>query len=206
MIYLIITTSINNKVGINNEIHRKNRYIDSIQQLLTFVESDPSIKPVIVENNGQRSTYLDDLHCDVLYTDNNKTDFIHKGQNELLDIKAVIHHYRIRDDDMIIKITGRYKLISHSFINRVKDNLHHYDVFIKFFNVCAKEYLYNDCVLGLFAVKCKYIKNFNYQLKTGPECEFANYIRTYIPPNKLVEVTQLDLECCFADDLRLLVV
>jgi hypothetical protein len=34
MIYIIITTSIQNKHGIQNDIHRQNRYIESIQQLL----------------------------------------------------------------------------------------------------------------------------------------------------------------------------
>jgi len=75
MIYIIITTSILNKQGVKNEDHRENRYTECIQQLLDLVENDPLIKPIIVENNGQRQTFLDDLNCDVVYTDNNKKDF-----------------------------------------------------------------------------------------------------------------------------------
>ena len=64
----------------------------------------------------------------------------------------------------------------------------------------------DDCVLGLFAIKCKYLKEFRYAFLRSPECEFADYVRKNIDKNKLIEVEQLYLECCFADDLRLLTV
>lgn len=205
MIYIIITTSINNKVGINDDIHRQNRYIESIHQLLELIKDDSEIKPIIVENNGLRQTYLNNLNCDVFYTNYNEFNFSHKGGNELLDIKEVINHYKINDDDMIIKLTGRYKLLNLNFINLVKNNIN-YDAFVKFFNVCTKQYLFDDCVLGLFSIRCKYLKYFNYSFLKSPECEFANYLRKNINQDKLMEIQQLNLECCFADDLRLLIV
>ena len=97
MIYIIITTSINN-------IHRQNRYIESINQLLRLINNDLNIKPIIVENNGARQTYLNNLNCEVYYTNNNNNNYIHKGENELLDIKEVINKYKINDDDTIIKM------------------------------------------------------------------------------------------------------
>ena len=205
MIYIIITTSIIDKHGIiEDNIHRKNRYLGSINQLLRLVNNDLSIKPIIVENNGFRQTYLDDLKCDICYTDNNNIHYNHKGQNELLDIKEVINQYKIKDDDIIIKLTGRYKLLNFNFINLVKNN--EYDAFVKFFNVCTLKYCFDDCVLGLFAIKCKYLKEFNYSFIKSPECEFAEYIREKINKDKLREVAKLDLECCFADQLRMLIV
>jgi hypothetical protein len=206
MIYIIITTSIINKEGVKNEDHRENRYTECIQQLLGLVENDPSIKPIIVENNGQRQTFLDDFECDVFYTDNNKKDFKHKGENELLDIKDVINNYNIQDDDVIIKLTGRYKLLTMNFLESVKIHNDNIDAFIKFFNVCTKEYMFDDCVLGLFAIRCKYLKNFTYHFLRSPECEFADYVRKVVNNKNLIEIEQLDLECCFADDLRILIV
>jgi hypothetical protein len=205
MIYIIITTSINNKVGVQNTIHRQNRYIESIQQLLKLIDNDKTIKVIIVENNGFRKTFLDDLNCDICYTNNNNLHLRHKGENELLDIKHVINQYKIQDDDVIIKLTGRYKLLNLNFINLVKAN-NNLDAFVKFFNVCTKRYEFDDCVLGLFAIKCKYLKDFKYNLLRSPECEFADYIRKNINKEKLIEVEQLYLECCFADDLRMLIV
>ena len=207
MIYIIVTTSILNKAGAQNPIHRQQRYMESIQKLLRLIEKSKDITPIVVENNGQRQTYLDDLSCEVCYTNNNTLRTFHKGENELFDIKEVIHRYNIQADDCIIKLTGRYKLLNANFIDLVKKNMTNYDAFVKFFNVCTKEYVSNDCVLGLFATKAKYVKAFNYSLNiNSPECEFASYIRQHIEQSKIMEITHLDLECCFADDLRILVV
>lgn len=204
MIYIIITTSINNKIGINDYEHRKERYMKSIKSLLTLItENDLFIKPIIVENNGLRTTYLDELNCDVVYTNNNTLNVNNKGITELLDIQYVIQQYQIQDDDIVIKITGRYKLLDFSFLELVINN-NEYDVFLKFFNVCELKYMYNDCVLGLFAIKCKYLKT--YTCITSPEYEFAKYVRTTIQHDKIMEVDTLNLECCFADDLRVLYV
>ena len=96
-------------------------------------------------------------------------------------------------------------MLNLNFINLVKTN-NEIDAFVKFFNVCTKKYVFDDSVLGLFAIKCKYLKEFKYNFLKSPECEFADYIRKNIDENKLIEVHQLDLECCFADDLRKLVI
>jgi hypothetical protein len=122
----------------------------------------------------------------------------HKGVTELLDIKDVINRYNIQDDDVVIKLTGRYKMLDLSFINLIKKYSNDYDAFIKFFNVCEKKYMFNDCVLGLFAVKCKYLKNFNYKCIKSPECEFADYIRENI--SKIAEIKLLHLEYCLAQN------
>ena len=206
MIYIIITTSIINKQGVIDDIHRQRRYMESIRQLLYLVENDICIKPIIVENNGSRATYLDDLNCEVCYTDNNKSELYHKGLNELMDIQEVIQRYAIQDDDIVIKLTGRYKLLDASFIDTVKKHRAQYHAFVKFFNVCEKAYMANDCVLGLFAIQSKYLKRFHYDCSKSPECEFAEYVRRNIPIDNLMEIKHLQLECCFADDLRLLVV
>jgi hypothetical protein len=175
---------------------------------LNLIQDDPRFKAVVVENGGKRDTYLDELPCDVLYTNNNSNKLCrHKGVTELLelfDIKAVIQEYNIQDDDMIIKLTGRYKLLSSQFLDLVLREQSNYEVFMKFFNVCTKEYLYDDCVLGLFAIRCQYLKQFQYACIRGPECEFASFVRKTIDPSKIKELTDLSMECCFAYDLGIL--
>jgi hypothetical protein len=202
MIYLIITASIINKNGLDDAEHRKTRYIESIKAALSFIKDDDTIKPIIIENNGYRQTYLDGLGCEVAYSNNNALNLQHKGVNEMIDIHQLIAHYNIQDDDMIIKLTGRYKLLNNNFINCIKKNVNKYDAFVKFFNVCTLEYLYNDCVLGMFAIKCKYLKQFVYKCDESPEIEFADYVRNFT----VMEVDDLGLECCFADDHRMLCV
>jgi hypothetical protein len=203
MIYLIITSSINNKAGVIDYEHRKNTYINAITKTLSILPSE--IKPIIVENNGTRETYLDSLPCDIHYTSNNSESCTHKGVNELLDIKSVIEHYKIQDDDMIIKLTGRYTVLDDSFFKRILENSEK-DAFVKFFNVCTMMFLTNDCVLGLFAIRCKFLKNFAYSTNyaNSPEVEFATYVKEVTSSEKRIDIQSLGVRCCFADNLRIL--
>ena len=91
MHYLIITTCINNKFGIKNTEIRKQEYLTAITETLTHLPAE--ITPIIVENNGQRKTYLDDFYHNqklvpVVYTTNNSRSLGNKGMIELLDIKV----------------------------------------------------------------------------------------------------------------------
>ena len=199
MIYLIITASINNKHGVVNELHRKKTYIEAITRTLALIKG-MDIKPIIVENNGFRNTYLDDLGCDVMYTNNNTLQTPHKGVNELQDIKDVIEKYRIQDNDMIIKLTGRYMPLKDTFFKRVIES--HVDTLVKFYNVCAQQFMSEDCVLGLFAIRSRYLRDFKYQCKASPEVDFAIFVKS--SGCSLEEIQALDLRCCFADNLRIL--
>jgi len=214
MIYLIITTSIIDKAYNKSGQQRNKTYMEAIRQTLQLLPSD--IQPIIVENNNNTESFLDNFtHFEkkvpVHYTNNNEIKYDHKGKNELLDIKSVIETYNIQEDDMIIKITGRYYPLNDDFFYKVIDETEMYDVFIKFYNVCTFKYVENDCVLGLYAMKCKYVKNFYYEEyddsineRKSPEVQFATYIREKIEKERICEVDCLFLRCCFAEYLRML--
>lgn len=200
MIYLIITSSIANKHGIHDAVHRERTYREAITQTLSVLPE--GIKPIIVENNGQRRTFLDDFGVDVFYTDNNDFRSRHKGVNELMDIKAVIRHFGIRDDDMVIKVTGRYKVMSPSFFRTIMDDQDGYDAFLKFFNVCTLKFMpREDCILGLLAMRAKLFNALEYRRGISAEREVAEYVSSTC---KYKEIQELDVLCCFADDHRTL--
>lgn len=209
MIYLIITTSINNRFGNKDSDERQKRYLYAITESLKYLPRQ--IKPIIVENNGKRETYLDNFyhynrqHVKVFYTDNNKQQFKNKAINELIDIKELIEKYGIEDDDIIIKLTGRYKVLSSNFFKEIIENENNYDAFIKFFNVCELKYLNNDCILGCYAIRTKFLKLFNHftiDNYKSAEIAFAKYIR--FSGARIKEIEQLDIECSFSEDLRIL--
>lgn len=208
MIYLIITTSIYNKYGLqeNREENRKKRYIEAITESLKHFP----VRTIIVENNGKRETFLDTFvsnKVSVLYTNNNIHDFKNKGINEMLDIKEVIRYYDIDDNDIIIKLTGRYKVISPLFLNKIIEDEQNYDAFVKFFGVSTLKYEKYDCILGYYAMRAKYLKLFNYLSIANyqsAEIAFAKYIR--LCGCRLKEIEKLDLECLFSDNLKLLIV
>ena len=203
MIYLIITTCLNNKYGKKDLEHRKRTYIRSISKALEFCKQ-LHIKPIIVENNGLRETYLNQFarQCDVVYTENNSVITKDKAQNELLDIKEIIKKYNIQDDDKIIKLTGRYTLLNADFFNLVCTT--NFDAYVKFFNICLMKYCINDCALGLYAIKAKFLKGFNYEFKLSPEMEFATYLRRNV--KNISEIKHLMLVYCLAENFRQLVV
>jgi hypothetical protein len=209
MIYLIITTSINNRFGTQDANERKDRYIYAIGETLKNLPHE--IKPIIVENNGKRETYLDNFyhhhnqHVKVFYTENNRQQFKSKGANELMDIKEVIEKYGIEDDDIVIKLTGRYRAFSPKIFREVIENENKFDAFVKFFGTCSLKFEQYDCILGCYAMRAKYIKLFNeYSIDNykSAEIAFARYVR--FCGARLKEMEQLDIECSFSEDLRIL--
>ena len=209
MIYIIITTSRHNWTGVKNYEIRKQRYIKAIGDTLEIVHSlglRHLVKPIIVENNGDNNTYMNGFLCDVVYTNNNTIKCCHKGVNELMDIKQVMSKYNVGDEDIVIKLTGRYRLLNDAFLKSVIAGMETYDAFLKFYNVCTFKFVETDCVLGLFALRAKYLKSFQYSDFTrSAEVEFALYVKNVVLKEKIVEVQDLGLECCFADDLQILV-
>jgi hypothetical protein len=210
MIYLIITASINNRYGIINNDERKARYIYSISETLKILPD--SIIPIIVENNGSRATYLDNfIHNNklvkVVYTNNNSLQFKSKGVNEMLDILDVIKHVGMNDTDMVIKLTGRYRVLTPSFFEEVNSYKDAYDTFVKFYDPCSLKYETYSCILGYYAMRVKYLRMFMIGMMDNcksAENAFAKYVR--FSGTKIKEIDSLSLECCFADDSRLLIV
>jgi hypothetical protein len=210
MIYLIITTSINNKFGSTINTQRIKQYIDAINNTLKHLPE--IIIPLIVENNGKRETFLDNFtHCGkpvhVIYTNNNQVRSKSKGVNEFLDVKEVIEQLGIKFDDIIIKLTGRYRVLSPRFFEEIIENQLSYDAFIKFFGTCSLKYEKYDCILGMYAIRAMFLKLFNpitIDNYDSAEIGFARYAR--FCGAKVKELENIDLECCFSDDGRILIV
>jgi len=205
MIYLIITTCINNRFGIQNYDIRKKEYLHAISTSISYFPVE--INPIIVENSSASPTYLDNFkhngeNIPVLYTGNNDQNINNKGVIELFDIKDVIQHFSIKDDDIIIKLTGRYILKSPLFLNEV---IKHPEIsaFIKFFNVDTNEFNPSCSVLGLYAVHAsllRYWSHLTMNYYSSAEIAFANHVRLHT--QNIREMKFLDLECIFADNYR----
>ena len=156
-IYIIVTTSIIDP----NDSLRKQQYIDGIQSLHSHIDRLPSAKVIIVENNGKRETYLDELGFDIFYTDNNSLP-VEKGVKEIQDILDCIDTYNIRPDDFIVKMTGRYRLAEYSdffqSVSRLNDEVH---CIIKYANINERSKHVvdkSDCITGLIGMRAKYIQ------------------------------------------------
>lgn len=165
MIYLLITTCL-----FNNDAIRKQKYITAITRVSELTKDMNNIKVIIVENNGKRNTFLDALGFEVYYTNNNSMRTNNKGFKELADIFDCIKHYKIQDNDFIVKLTGRYLLHKDSaFIQELKkvnynENINaiiKYGWWEELLNVRDK-----SCITGVIGMRCKYIK----QIKPESKC------------------------------------
>ena len=205
MIYLIITTCINNRFGAKDSNIRKKEYLHAISTSISHCPVE--ITPIIVENSTISPTYLENFqhngeYIPVLYTSNNDRNIKNKGAIELLDIKDVIQHFNIKDDDIVIKLTGRYILKSPLFLNEV---IKHSEVsaFVKFFNVDTNEFNPSYSVLGLYAVRAsllRYWSHLTMNYYPSAEVAFANHV--HLHAQNIREMQFLDLECVFADNYR----
>lgn len=200
--YLFITCCIHNKVGIQDPSRRKNEYFLAISNVLASIPKN--IIPVIIENSCDGESYLDVFNCKIIYTRNNtfQTDgkyILHKGYNETISIKKAIEILDVNDDDMIVKLTGRYLLFKDDifqFVNRCPEK----DAFLRYFNIMTYTSESIDMVQGLFALRAKYFKIFEYRNPdVGCEEEFVSNINEFIPKEKIMSLNKLWLRCYIGD-------
>lgn len=186
----IITSSINTE-------EREARYISQIQSSLSVIKDLP-FEVYLVENNGPRKTAFDNIQgVQLMYTGTNGCkSFERIGMKEFHDLLLVADKYEFDDEDIVIKLSGLYTLNGSSFLETVIRLESQYDAFVKWYDVIRNIYRYDDCCLGLYAIRYKYLKEFNYiEMSTHPSMEhiFAKYMRENILPNRIMEITNLDL-------------
>jgi hypothetical protein len=218
MIYLILTASLFTNVPSAVYENRLARYQYAIEETLSYIPE--WIQPVIVENTVASShemgklTILDGLLCHgktvpVLYTVNGKLNMRNKGVNEWLDIKELIDYYNMKDGDIIIKITGRYRLLSNWFLEHVHKTSREKDAWFRFMNVCTEKEELDDCILGCYASRVSILRYLSWSwinLFDSPEQAMAKYIRSSVSTNRLSEMKRLDIECVFSENGRVLCV
>jgi hypothetical protein len=191
MIYVILTTSL---ISFDYEI-RKKQYIYSINRILEITKNK-NYKIIIIENNGKRTTFLDDFGVDVFYTNNNSINTKNKGIKELHDILDCIKYYNIHDDDMIVKLTGRYIVDIDSEVFKVIDkNENDIDCVIKYgwFGEPSDTKL-DDCILVLIANRCRDIKKIKMpEEDIALEWNWAKMTTEYISANRVHKVNKLGI-------------
>ena len=194
VIRFIFTTSIIDST-------REELYYNAISESMSILSQLP-FEFYIVENNGERKTRLNDISgAKLLYTNTNSIKCSMekgaKGMKEFQDMIFVADKYEFNDEDIVIKLTGRYTLEAPpTFLESVIALEDKYDAFIKWYNICSREYVYHDCILGLYAVRYKYLKEFNFINMTrhvSMEHVFAMHIRDNVPAERIKEIQHLGL-------------
>lgn len=192
MIYAILTTSL---IEDYYDV-RKKQYQYGIKINIENLNKIPNIKIIIVENNGNIHSFLDDFNHEVIYTDNNFIETSNKGHKELMDILEVINFKNIKDDDFVIKVTGRYIIDWQSnFIDSVKELSDNTDCIIKYgsHDDRIKVSRVDDCITGLIGMRAKFIKQINRDLDDQCiEWKWARVANT-IPDDRIIILNELGI-------------
>lgn len=127
---------------------RKAEYITSLQQLHNYGYTNPYIIESHQKTNAH--SFLNDYSDTVLYTHTNDLQLRNKGVNEVRSLIKACKQWSHDDHDIIVKITGRYRLISREFLETV-ENHPTVDAFVK---LASDGQVYTGC----FAMRYKFFK------------------------------------------------
>lgn len=215
MIYLVLTASLFNRSSSMVSEDRLSRYHYALEETLRHLPHE-GVQPIIVENTStsevsplDKITYHEGKVVPVLYTTHGELQMRNKGVNEWLDIKAVMEQWKMKDTDILVKLTGRYRLLSPCFMEYIQRTADTKDAWFRFMNVCTGKDDPEDCVLGCYAAKVSVLRYLSWSwvnLFDSPEHAMAKHIRSSVSANRLVEMDYLGVECVFSENGRVLCV
>lgn len=133
-------------------------------------------EPWIIEATNTSSSLFDPIARHVLYPQRHNDSLKNKGVNETMSMRASLPYLPFEDDDIVIKLTGRYYLYSRDFIDFVEENASEYDAFVCYGKGFVSD---NHVFTGCFACRWKYFKQYI------NEMDFDKAERDYIPVEQL---------------------
>lgn len=191
MIYFILTSCI-----MDNSPAREREYYTAYAALECAIQkyNIQDTKIIFVENNGKRETYLDELGCDVFYTNNNSLPVKNKGYKEIRDVLDCIAAYNIQDTDFVVKLTGRYIVERDSPFMAALQAEPLPDCIIKYSNYFTHSPTrIRDCLSGLVGMKCAYIKHIELPSETeAGEWKWAG-VTYLINEERIINLSRLGL-------------
>jgi hypothetical protein len=155
---------------------RKQEYISSIHILKDF-----GYQPFIFEACQMGPPSFEEYTPNVFYSNVNDYSLRNKGVNEAMSLIAGFSHYTFDDNDMIVKLTGRYRFNSRYFLTIVEKNPH-FDAFIK---IGPTVLLYEGrAFTGCYAMRYKFFKHMleNLNLREMEErmIDFETVVGNYV--------------------------
>jgi len=150
---------------------RKQEYLTSFFSLQSY-----GIEPWIIIATNMHASFFDELSHQVLYPQKNNLSIRNKGVNEAMSLRASIPHLPFADDDIVIKLTGRYCLHKRSLLDLIETSSNDYDVW----GIFGKHFVSPDHLFtGCFAMRWKYLK----KMLSEMDCVAAEI--DYLPVEKL---------------------
>jgi hypothetical protein len=170
---------------------RKQQYIKAFTQLKKFGCKNF----YVVEALAKRGPTFLDKHCKkVFYSQANDSTLRDKGLNEGITMLDGFRHFNFDPEDMIIKLTGRYCLLSNYFLKLARKKEKKFDAIVKM----SGDYLHTQC----FALRYKFFKemleSFDYQALDRDHIIIETAIGNYI----MEKAKEGKIKVCFVGKLH----
>lgn len=174
---------------------RKQDYIHAFSILHSY-----GFVPYIVESCKpvETQSFLNEYSNNVLHTNTNDATIGNKGVNEFRSILAALNHFAFDDNDIIVKMTGRYFFKNSYFIDYITAHPE-IDAFIRRGGQPGDFVGPNHIFTGCFAMRVKHLKtmveNMDFQTmieENQPvEAIVADYIRDFIPLENVADMEKI---------------
>lgn len=172
---------------------RKQQYVASFNQLYNYGFTPASIY-IIEAVKRKGPTFLEAFSQHVFYATVNDQSLVNKGLNEITTLFEGLKYYNFDPDDIVIKMTGRYYLLSDYCLKTVYEKQNQYDVFVKRDGPCMVRTF-------IFAMRVKYLMEllseidiYEYEKKgQWVEHAFAQYINRNIGKLRVCFLDHLDI-------------
>ena len=100
-------------------------------------------------------TFLDKLVPNIFYSQTHNKELHNQGVDEIMAWKAAIKHFCFSDDDMIIKLTGRYIPMSSYLFDSISNE---FDAF--FYAFPEGRSGYGQVFTGAFGIRCRLLRQY----------------------------------------------
>jgi hypothetical protein len=187
---------------------RKYQYTCGIRAVQSIVKNAPfPIQIIIVENTGTKTSFLNEFDIPVIYTNsNNELITPNKGRKEWVDIQYVIQQLQIKDDDFIVKITGRYIIENPCpFFDILFQTPKKYEAIIRFGSFLSfgdgEPEPTNDLISGFMGMYSKHYKSIPIPDDfTCIEHLIAKHVCNTIPRERIYTIKKLGIQMCPASN------
>lgn len=147
---------------------RKQEYLHSLEVLKKMNKVPYIVEPI------KSSSFFDECGVPVFYSKTNIDMPGNKGVNEAIAMLAALQHYQFDDDDLIVKLTGRYSFTDRHFFAEIEREPHK-DAYAKRGD-SPVPLSGLDFFTGCFAMKYKYFKMFLNEIDFWKMMTFQSHI------------------------------
>jgi hypothetical protein len=154
---------------------RRLEYLQSLHKLKEF-----GFEPWIIEATNIRSSFFDQITNQIFYPNVNNPNLKNLGVKEAQSIKACLNKLPFSDEDIIVKITGRYIFQDDFFFNTIKNNPD-YDAYVKWMG----SQVFTGVIAIRWAIFKEILNSINFEYMEKNSINFEKIIADYILKNKI---------------------